>query len=44
MNIFIGNLSYNVTKGDLRQALEALGTELWVSFQIEGVPQAKYSG
>ena len=25
MNIFIGNLSYNVTEGDLRQALEAFG-------------------
>ena len=25
MNIFIGNLSYNVTEGDLRQAFEAFG-------------------
>ena len=25
MNIFIGNLSYNVTGGDLRQAFEAFG-------------------
>jgi RNA recognition motif-containing protein len=25
MNIFIGNLSYNVTEGDLRQAFETFG-------------------
>jgi len=25
MNIFIGNLSFNVTEGDLRQAFEAFG-------------------
>ena len=25
MNIFIGNLSYNVTEGDFRQAFEAHG-------------------
>jgi len=25
MNIFVGNLSYNVTEGDLRQAFEAFG-------------------
>ena len=25
MNIFIGNLSYNVTEGDLRQTFEAFG-------------------
>ena len=25
MNIFIGNLSYNVTEGDLRQAFEIFG-------------------
>jgi RNA recognition motif-containing protein len=25
MNIFIGNLSYNVTEGDLREAFEAFG-------------------
>jgi len=25
MNIFIGNLSYNVTEGDLHQAFEAFG-------------------
>jgi len=25
MNIFIGNLSYNVTEGDLRQAFESFG-------------------
>ncbi len=25
MNIFIGNLSYNVTEGDLRQAFEVFG-------------------
>ena len=25
MNIFIGNLSYNVSEGDLRQAFEAFG-------------------
>ena len=25
MNIFIGNLSYNVTEGDLRQSFEAFG-------------------
>ena len=25
MNIFIGNLSYNITEGDLRQAFEAFG-------------------
>ena len=25
MNIFIGNLSYNVTEGDLRQAFEGFG-------------------
>jgi RNA recognition motif-containing protein len=26
MNIYVGNLSYNATKGDLRQAFEAFGT------------------
>jgi RNA recognition motif-containing protein len=25
MNIFVGNLSYNVTEGDLRQAFDAFG-------------------
>ena len=25
MNIYVGNLSYSVTKGDLRQAFEAFG-------------------
>jgi len=29
MNIFIGNLSYNVTEGDLRKAFETFWQVVW---------------
>jgi RNA recognition motif-containing protein len=39
MNIFVGNLSYDVTEADLRAAFEAFGTVASVT-----IPKDRYSG